>query len=92
VEGLLRLGAAPPSHGSIVNLATGVLSTIRQFVETTANIMGIPGDHLNFGSIPTRQEEMEHDPVSTFKLKALISWAPSVSISRGIMRTCDLTE
>ena len=91
-EGLLRLGAAQPFQGSIVNLATGVLSTVRHFVETAADILGIPGNHLNFGSLPTRQEEMEHNPVSTRKLKALISWAPSVSVSQGIMRVCGLTE
>jgi dTDP-glucose 4,6-dehydratase len=86
-EGLLRLGAAQTSRGDIVNLATGVLSTVRQFVETATKILGIRGENLNFSSLPIRQEEMEHDPVSTRKLKAMISWTPSVSISQGIMRT-----
>lgn len=90
-EGLLRLGSAQLSQGSIVNVATGILSTVRQFAETAAKILGIPGDHLNFGSLPLRQEEMGHDPVSIRWLRALTAWSPAVSISQGIMRTRDLT-
>jgi len=89
-EGLLRLGTMQTLQGNIVNLATGLLSTVRQFIETAAEILGIPEDHLKFDTLPVRQEEMEHEPVSIRKLEELTSWTPSVSISQGIMRTRNL--
>src|SRR5205085_11129237 len=36
VEGLLRLGVAAPNPGSVVNMATGRLTSVRSFVQTTA--------------------------------------------------------
>lgn len=90
-EGLLRLGTVQTVQANIVNLATGLLFTVRQFIETAAEILGIPEDHLEFNTLPVRQEEMEHEPVSIRKLEELTSWVPSVSISRGIMRTRNLT-
>ena len=89
-EGLLRLGTVQTLQGNIVNLATGLLSTVRQFIETAAEILGIPMNHLKFDTLPVRQEEMEHEPVSILKLEELTSWVPSVSISQGIMRTRNL--
>jgi len=89
-EGLLRLGTMQTLQGNIVNLATGLLLTVRQFIETAAEILGIPEDHLKFDTLPVRQEEMEHEPVSIRKLEQLTSWIPSISISQGIMRTRNL--
>lgn len=86
-EGLLRLGIVQTFEANIVNLATGLLLTVRQFIVTAAEILGIPEDHLKFSTLPVRQEEMEHEPVSIRKLEELTSWVPSVSISQGIMRT-----
>lgn len=88
VEGLLRLGITHTLPGDIVNLATGHLTSVRQFVETAARIMGIPLDHLHFGSLPTRAEEMQHKPVAVHKLQELTSWIPSVSVAQGIKLTC----
>lgn len=88
VEGLLRLGVTNTLPGDIVNVATGHLTSVRQFIETAARIMGIPHDHLRFGALPTRVEEMQHKPVAVRKLKELTSWIPSISISQGIKFTC----
>lgn len=86
-EGLLRLGTVQSLETNTVNLATGLLLTVRQFIVTAAEILGIPEDHLKFDTLPVRQEEMEHEPVSIRKLEELTAWVPSVSISQGIMRT-----
>jgi nucleoside-diphosphate-sugar epimerase len=92
VEGLLRLGITNTLPGDIVNVATGHLTSVRQFVETAARIMGIPDDHLHFGDLPTRVEEMQHKPVAVHKLKQLTSWIPSISIAEGIKLTCQRTS
>jgi nucleoside-diphosphate-sugar epimerase len=86
-EGLLRLGLSQPAPGEIVNLATGRLTTVRQFVEFAANILNIPEEKLLFGALPTRREEMNHAPVTLNRLRRLTSWAPPTSIPDGICGT-----
>lgn len=88
VEGLFRLGLVRTSPGDVVNLATGRLASVRQFIETAARIMGIPADNLRFGALPTRVEEMQHEPVSVRKLQHMLAWTPSITMEQGIKDTC----
>ena len=84
VEGLLRLGALGASDVGPVNIATSRLTTVRKFVETAAGVLGIAEGRLHFGALPTRHEEMHHDPVSVDRLRALTAWLPSIPIAQGI--------
>lgn len=86
-DGLLRLSSAHAQPGEVVNLATGRLSTVRRFIETAASILNIPENKLQFGAIPTRTEEMQHDPVTVDRLRRLVEWAPQTEIAEGIRRT-----
>lgn len=88
-EGLLRLGLAPAETGShtIVNLATGRLTSVRQFVETAAGLLGIPAIRLGFGLISTRFTEMKHNAVNLRRLEHLLAWRPETSIEEGIRQT-----
>jgi nucleoside-diphosphate-sugar epimerase len=86
-EGLLRLGVSDAVPGEVVNFATGRLTSIRAFVETAADVIGIDRTLLQFGSLPTRAEEMVHEPVTNRRLYALTGWTPRVTIPRGISRT-----
>jgi len=82
-EGLLKLGllkSAPP----VLNLATGVLTTVRQFILTAAKVLGIEERRLKFGAIPTRAEEQGHDPVNIDKIRALLGWVPTTTIEQGV--------
>lgn len=88
-EGLLRLGLARSRPGEIVNLATGQLTTVRRFVETAAEILQLPADRLEFGTISIRVEEMAHDPVTTARLRRLVGWVPPTPIAAGIRRTVE---
>lgn len=89
VECVLRLGVSITKPGEVVNVATGRLTSIRNFSETAAEIMRIPGEKLIYGSVPIRGEEMEHLPVATGRLNQLISWIPSTTIKEGICKTWD---
>ena len=89
VEGLLRLGIAEAESGEIVNLATGKLATIRQFVETAVAVLDLRPEQLQFGSLPTRAEEMEHGPINTVRLRSLLAWEPRTRIADGIAQTRD---
>jgi UDP-glucose 4-epimerase len=88
-EGLLRLGRAEVTHTPLVNLATGRLASVREFVETAARVLGISTEQLRFGALPTRPEEMRHDPVSLERLRQVMGWAPHTSIEEGIRRTSE---
>ena len=86
-DGLLRLGLSSAQNGGIVNLATGRLTTVRQFIEQAAGVLNIPGERLLFGAAPTRQEEMSHAPVAIEKLKSLTGWIPQTGVPDGILKT-----
>ncbi len=87
-EGLLRIGAiGDPIEARALNLATGRLASVREFVEIAAHLLGLPRARLEFGALPTRAEEMRHGPVSTGTLRALCDWAPSATIAEGVRRT-----
>lgn len=87
VEGMLRLGLLEAAGLGAVNVATGVLTPVRQFVETAADVMGIAPARLEFGAVPTRSEEQRHDPINIEKLRGLTGWTPSISIREGITRS-----
>ncbi len=83
-EGLLRLGLSSASPGEIVNLATGRLTAVRQFIEQAAGVLNIPDERLLFGALPTRPEEMRHSPVAINRLERLTGWTPPTSVLDGI--------
>lgn len=90
-EGLLRLGLCRNAHpGEIVNLATGRLTPVREFTLEAARVLGIATERLAFGALPTRTEEMQHDPVLIARLKELIGWSPATDIASGVARTKEL--
>ena len=87
-EGLLRLGAvSDPLEARALNLATGRLASVREFVEIAAHLVGVARSRLEFGALPTRPEEMAHGAVSITQLRALCGWAPQLPIADGVRRT-----
>lgn len=83
-EGLLRLGALPEAPAATVNLATGVLMTVREFVVRAAAVIGLGADQLRFGALPGRPEEMSHDPVNIGRFVAATGWRPRTTIEEGV--------
>jgi nucleoside-diphosphate-sugar epimerase len=88
-EGLVRLGLAPAAPGEVVNLATGRLTSVRNFAETAANLIGLASDRLQFGELPSLAEEMHHAEVTTERLRRLTSWVPPTEVAEGIRKTVD---
>jgi nucleoside-diphosphate-sugar epimerase len=86
-EGLLRLGLTAEVSDEVLNLASGQLTRVRDFVAMAAHILGIGNDRLRFGALPTRPEEMAHAPVRVERLRAALGWIPEVTIQEGIRRT-----
>ena len=91
-DGLLRLGACGQASGQIVNLASGRLTKVRDFVVIASGIFEIPSQNLILGAISTRPEEMCHADVTIDRLRRLVRWTPNVSIAEGIQRTWGFTN
>jgi UDP-glucose 4-epimerase len=90
-DGLLRLGLVAGNREPVVNLATGQLTEVRDFVKTAAGILGIPLANLRFGAIPARPGEMAHDPLTIHRLQRLLAWKPAVTIAEGVRKTLEIS-
>lgn len=90
-EGLLRLGACSGLGEVVVNLATGQLTSVREFAETAARVLGFDAALLEFGALPDRHEEMWHGKVDVVRLRARVGWVPPTPIADGIRRTREIT-
>lgn len=82
-ESLLRLASSSARPGEVVHVATGRLTTVREFALTAARILGIPETNLHFGA-PAM--EMSHGLVSVARLLELCGEAPSADLEDGILR------
>lgn len=85
--GILLLGVSSASPGEVVNLASSILTSVREFAELAAELLGIPRENLRFGTLPTRRNELRHGPVAIDRLRALVGWSPPTSVREGIART-----
>lgn len=82
-DGLLRL--APASRADpLVNLATGRLTTVRDFAVTAAGVLGISMDRLDFGAESVRPDEMRLTSVSVDRLRSTLDWTPDGNLERTI--------
>ena len=86
-EGLLRLGKVSTREDGPINLATGRLVTVRQFIETAASILSIPAGRLRFDALPMRDNELTHGPVSLERLHRAVAWVPQTTVDEGVRRT-----
>lgn len=85
-EGILRLGMSGAAAGT-VNLATGILTPVATVVRLAAAQFGIAAERLRFGALPTRPEEMSHQPVALDRLWEMTGWVPQTTIAEGLRRT-----
>lgn len=83
--GLLRLGLIPketilsgahPFDAPAINLATGRMTTVRDFARAAAQALGIDAARLGFGDLEHLPEEMFHGTVPIARLEAALGWKP----------------
>jgi len=89
-EGLLRLGLLPEAPG-IVNLATGKLTSVREFAECAARIASLRPEQIRFGALPTRPDEPPQGSADISLLERLLAWRPGTSFEEGITKTFAFT-
>jgi len=68
---LADLALADFTPGEALNLATGTMHSVRDFVEEAARQLHLPEAQLEFGALPTRPEEMAHEGVSVERMRSL---------------------
>jgi UDP-glucose 4-epimerase len=90
--GLLKLGLLSEVRGNIVNLATGKLTSVRDFVELARSILAMESTRLLFGAIPYREDEIWQGNVNVDFLKHCIGWIPSYSIQDGIKESVEFEK
>ncbi len=66
----------PPFDAPAINLASGALTSVREFTELFARAFDIGADRLGFGDIPGLAEEMHHPPVPVARLSRALGWTP----------------
>ncbi len=86
VERLLQLCSAPVRSGEVVNVASGVMHTVREFVLEAARALHIERSRLRFGDVSVRPEEMSHTGVSVERLTALTGGALSSNLAQLMSR------
>jgi nucleoside-diphosphate-sugar epimerase len=94
-KALLDLGLVPaerlvsglhPFDAPAINLASGNLTTVREFAIAAAKALGIAQDRLGFGDLPPLPEEMHHGPVPIARLQAALGWIPPCEPADGLAR------
>jgi nucleoside-diphosphate-sugar epimerase len=82
-ESLMRLARSSARPGEIVDVATGRLTTVREFALIAARVLGLPADRLRFGEPAA---EASYGPARLSRLLELCGEAPSPDLERGILR------
>lgn len=83
-EGLLRLGSLEGPVPSVLNLATGVLTSVRDFAACAAELLRVRPDQLQFGALSTRPDELRHGPVDLHLLRKVLGWVPASTVRTGV--------
>jgi UDP-glucose 4-epimerase len=85
VRGLIDLSKAEGVEGSVVDLGTGVGTSVREVVETIAALME-SRMALTFGEMPERPDEQIR-LADAARTEALLGWKPRVALRDGLTQT-----
>jgi nucleoside-diphosphate-sugar epimerase len=86
-EGLVRAAARTTLPWATVNLATGRLRSVREFVGEAERALGLTPGRFAFGALPTRSDDMAHDAVTIERARQWLGWVPSTTIADGVRAT-----
>lgn len=86
-EGLLRLGLVAEVPRQVVNLATGKLTSVRDFLECACRLLGVNPNQMRFGAIPYREDELWQYQADVSRLEHVLKWRPMCTVSEGIKQT-----
>jgi len=73
-----------PFDAPCLNVASGVLTSVRDFVTAFAAEFALAPERLGFGDLPPLTTEMHHPPVPIERLGAALGWTPSAGPAHGL--------
>ena len=85
-ELLVDLSMSSFEPGAIVNVASGQLHEVAEFVRECASQLKLGDEQLHFGAIPARAEEMWHDGVDVNALRELVGRAVPADLARAVTK------
>jgi nucleoside-diphosphate-sugar epimerase len=85
--GFLRCAAGGVPAWATVNLATGRLHTVREFVAQAESALGMAPGRFHFGALPTRSDDMAHEAVAVDRARQWLGWVPGTGIAEGVRAT-----
>ena len=87
VSGLIALGHASGVEGETVDLGTGILTSVREVVETIRRLME-SNITPEFGVMVERQHEQVRK-ADVARTSTLLGWSPAVALETGLTETID---
>lgn len=75
---------APTPPAEIVNICTGIPTSVRRLCEKLAGRIGCPSDLLGFGDLPYRPDDVMTSYGSPAKARDLLGWTPVWTMDRAI--------
>jgi len=70
----------------VVNVGSGQSTSVREIVVKIANMLKAE-DRINFGAIPTADNESQNIEADVSRLNNLVGWKPTYDLSSGLMNT-----
>ncbi|MCK5357561.1 MAG: GDP-mannose 4,6-dehydratase, partial [Elusimicrobiales bacterium] len=87
VQAILK--AKDYKHYGIVNISTGVETSINDLIEAVEKVSG---NKFKYEKKPDKPGEVARSVLSNQKAKEHLGWAPKVSLEEGVRQTIDWTK
>jgi len=90
VRGILRCGAAQGVDGEVINLGTGIETSVRDVVNRVGRLLereiAVALDEERVRPADSEVERLVADPT---RARALLDWEPEIDLEEGLRRTID---
>jgi nucleoside-diphosphate-sugar epimerase len=91
LDALLDLPRMAALRGEVLNLGTGVETTLREFVGTATRLTG-SSSQVCWGAMPSRHWDTKRWVADPSRAKQLLDWAPRHSLAQGLAKMISWME
>lgn len=88
VGGLLKAAQIPGAYGQMINLGSGIGTSLRTVAELVIRLTGSRTKPL-YGAIPYRKGQIGELRADVEKAKRILDWSPRVGLEEGLRMTID---
>ena len=91
LEALLNLSAAARMRGEVVNLGSGVETSLEEVVRTVLGLLGSSSE-VHWGAMTARHWDSNRWVADPSRARALLNWQPRFTLLQGLARTAAWME